>query len=712
MVCRNCGNQLNDGAQFCPKCGQRTVSPPQNAAAPQQPQPPQQPQVPYTAPAGNAGGEQPKQKKNMAPVAIVAVLLVIVLGVAGYKLLSKGPADTVEPDNTEAEDTELDHAGLDSSELDSVPVSGDISAQDAASDLLAYIDQAEKSMKDAESRLDPIWEKDDLTTSDFNEAISIAETLCSDLTDMRKQAEAVAGIDAKLTAAADEYFDMTLGACNAEHKMIVFLADFYDYFATLTDSQPEWGDYSSVVDYYNAFTDWVDSAKADYLAINSCPSNAQQEWAKVGTSLDLLAESSFKVCAGIDWDDPLREQSGENMLDRFSLTMDSAIDGCADCVGGEESHAGKQMELASALAEEMRAYAGMEEDARDAYQFKNIYAGVIDPEYNLEYEAIDTIYPSLYNSYDSFLIIKTGCISGNAKILVEAEIEGFTQKYSESFNLNSAYTEIRIKPPAQTGTLDLSSAKNAQLKVTISAQDGTWIDSKTFPVTLKSKYDFEWINDEYGVVTQDNILCFLTPESPTITELKRQAIEEISSMTGGRMDSFVGYQNPTSWENYVVTYLQAAGLMRAMYEMGVRYNMDSFSISGSNQHILFPADVLEQKSGLCIETSLAIASALQSAGMHAFLVLPTGHAQVAVETWSGSGQYFLIETTCLSQNNNTQSIFVEVANQLIKEQSTPTSGYPIIYKSSETWEEYLKSSNAYVIDCDDSRILGLTPFAN
>ena len=59
-------------------------------------------------------------------------------------------------------------------------------------------------------------------------------------------------------------------------------------------------------------------------------------------------------------------------------------------------------------------------------------------------------------------------------------------------------------------------------------------------------------------------------------------------MTGGQMNSFVGYQN-NAWNNhYVGTYLQAAGLMRAMYEMGVRYNMDPFSLSGSNQHILLP----------------------------------------------------------------------------------------------------------------------------
>lgn len=186
-------------------------------------------------------------------------------------------------------------------------------------------------------------------------------------------------------------------------------------------------------------------------------------------------------------------------------------------------------------------------------------------------------------------------------------------------------------------------------------------------------------------------------------------------MTGGQMNSFVGYQN-NAWNNhYVGTYLQAAGLMRAMYEMGVRYNMDPFSLSGSNQHILLPDDVLERQSGLCIETSLVIASALKSANMHAFIVLPPGHAQVAVEIWNGrgestagTGQYFLIETTSLS--SDLTNVFIDGANSLL-DNEPPKTG-PITYMNREQWKQYLAVEGTYLIDCDDANIMGLTPFAN
>lgn len=400
------------------------------------------------------------------------------------------------------------------------------------------------------------------------------------------------------------------------------------------------------------------------------------------------------------------------MSNRYETVEELQYEEFINCFKGEVNLLNWQRGISSKLADEIHAYAEMDEQERRGYEFEYVHTNKI----LLDYESIDTIYPALYNTYNAFVIIKTGCASGSRKIIVEAEIPGFTQKYQESFTLDSAYRAIYIKPPALTGDLDLTSAKDAQISVTISEQDGTVIDTKSFPVKIQSKYDVDWYTDEYGIATKDNILCYLTPESPAITQLKRVAIDEMSAMTNGSMESIVGYQS-TGFNHYVGTYLQAAGIMRALYEMGVRYNADSFSLSDGHQHVLLPADVLEQKSGLCIETSLTVASALQSAGMHAFIVLPPGHAQVAVEIWngngedtSGTGQYFLIETTALSDNWNNQNVFINDANALLEEKVLNSS--PIIYMNADTWYEYLSAEGTYVIDCDDSRVLGLTPFTN
>jgi hypothetical protein len=133
----------------------------------------------------------------------------------------------------------------------------------------------------------------------------------------------------------------------------------------------------------------------------------------------------------------------------------------------------------------------------------------------------------------------------------------------------------------------------------------------------------------------------------------------------------------------------------------IRYNMSSFSLSsGAHQRVLLPDDIISSKSGLCIETSLVLASALQSAGMHVMLIFPPGHAQVAVETWENSGEYFLIETTTLPMPPE-------------KHRET------VRYMSKEEWTDYIRGEGAYadqgpcvVIDCALSKTLGITPLSN
>jgi hypothetical protein len=189
--------------------------------------------------------------------------------------------------------------------------------------------------------------------------------------------------------------------------------------------------------------------------------------------------------------------------------------------------------------------------------------------------------------------------------------------------------------------------------------------------------------------------------------LKRKAIDILNEVTEGEMSSFAGYQGPV-YSELTDTFLQAASLMIAMSDMGVRYNNDVFSIEVANQHILFPQQVIDNKSGLCIETALVIASALQSAGMHTYLVFPPGHAQVAVEIWEGTGQYLLIETTSLPCK---WEDYKEYLAWLMAGSYNNEIDCPIIYLPPEAWKQYIDVGEIYLVDCSDGKLLGLTPFA-
>ncbi|MHB1315142.1 MAG: zinc-ribbon domain-containing protein [Christensenellales bacterium] len=324
----------------------------------------------------------------------------------------------------------------------------------------------------------------------------------------------------------------------------------------------------------------------------------------------------------------------------------------------------------------------------------------------VDYAATEKIYPNLYSTMDSVVNLTATCEGGDGNIMVRAEVVGFTQPYEQKVKVSEHITQLYIKPTVLTGDLDLWSSKDAQLVLSVTDIDSGEIivqDSKT--IKLMSIYDFILWEDEFGQYNFDNALAWLTPESEGILQLRRSAVDWMSNYSNGQFTSLAGYQLSSVWgadtkENNII--MQAVGLQAAMSEMGVRYNMGAYSMTeGLNQRVLLPDDVLLNGSGVCIETSLVMASALQSAEMHAMLIFPPGHAQVAVETWKDSGEYFLIETTLLPFAGTDEEI-----DKLVR------------YMNAEQWAAYLAdpwgdgSGSCYVVDCNMATPLGITGLSN
>lgn len=315
----------------------------------------------------------------------------------------------------------------------------------------------------------------------------------------------------------------------------------------------------------------------------------------------------------------------------------------------------------------------------------------------------DEIYPQQYSTYDSILIMDYYALENPVNALIEVEIPGFTQKYSETVKIDEQIHKMYIKPPVITGNPDLSAAKEAQLCVTVTNLDtGAPVESHSYPITIKSRNDFNFMSEEFGVSNCYNLLCLMEPEAQEIAELKRLAVDELIALTGGGMNAMAGYQRQGDYNDLTLTAYQAIALQCAMSDLGVRYIMDPYSVSGSNQRINLPSETMDKKSGLCVETALVMASALQSLNMHALLILPPGHCQVAVETWAGSGEYLLIETTLLPVDETT-NIFFDMSQY---PQYAPQAVGIATYFTKEQWALYLQ--DCYVIDCDDAISLGLT----
>ena len=543
--------------------------------------------------------------------------------------------------------------------------------------------------------------------------VSIFEETRNNLEELRARALQIPGMETHAKTACEHYFDMQVDVMNSLCSLYTFCSEYF--YLGLYEDIPVFSDYhSKIADYNQDLYAWYNRKKEIIDSIKDVPSSLDIEWGKYKKSFEMNLDICKKDYFAVEYDDYLRHASAQNLASRYLMEEEKGFNAFMNAMGANIDFTLSVRDWAELLADELINYTNLSKEERNAYVFQNDqYSRIL-----LDYEPIGEIYPSLYNIYDAFLIINTGCLCGTRDIVIEAEIPGFTQPMKQSYRLNSTYRKIYLKPPVLAGDIDLTSAKDAQIQLSIYEKNGIdLIDAQSFPVRIMSRNDFVWQDDEFGIFTKDNILCFVTPEAPAIAGLKRVATDEIKAMTDGAMESFPGYQklgdgylsNP-----FVITYLQAAGIMRALNSLGIRYVNDAFSLN-SHQHILLPSEVLEKKSGLCIETTLVVASALQSAGLHCFLVFPPGHAQVAVEIWEGSGQYFLIETTAVDDGNNSRGIFINNANKLI-DKKRPDG--PIYYYSAEDWKKMLTQTDAdgnllyYIVDCDDSGILGRTPFAN
>ncbi len=691
MFCPKCGKEISDNATFCPFCG-NSISSSKSIKN-----------------NDNKNKQFGNNKKNgkLLGIVVASIVVIIVIGTILVKTFGGNNGSAI-ADSNSFDYSVSENSISNESSRENIAETSD---SEALNELCELIDEAEALV--SKSYEDYSKVANDNPQLDFQERAKILKEAESGLENLQSQASQISGLDENVKTASNSYFDTVISSESKWYDVASFMAEYFK----LTLVIPEFANYDSLTEYKEALDSWYKNNKPiiDSIEATAC---IETEWENYKNTFEIFKYIVEKEQYALDNNDYLVHYSAYSLANRNIKLEEHGYLALIEAFKGETEHAKYQRSIAHKLAEEIKAYSELDGNAQKGYEFEYDRSDKI----TVNYDVADIIYPALYNTYDAFAIVKTGCINGSRSIVVEAEIPGFTQLFKQSYNLDSSYKAIYIKPPALTGNIDLTSAKEAQINISVYEKDGsTLIDSKSLPVTIKGINDFAWIDSEYGLSTDFNLLCYLTPDSKSIAALKRNAIDEMTNLTGGAVESIVGYQT-----NYVGVYYQAASILRAMYDMGIRYNMDPYSHDDATQHILLPEQVVSLKSGLCIETSLLMASALQSANLNAYLVLPDGHAQVAVELEDGSGEYYLIETTSLDSDVNNDAVFSTYGNALASssklddldnisdphDKKTYHWTWGIVYYSKSEWNEYIKENNVTIIDCNDSSILGLTPFVN
>lgn len=415
----------------------------------------------------------------------------------------------------------------------------------------------------------------------------------------------------------------------------------------------------------------------------SAPAFLDQIWRQYCHQVQLFATMCMLQREGIGYGDTLRLYSASQLLTREYSAMAKYELSMYDLIYREYAQMEARLQFLSGTMEP-EIVGACKNPMMTGFSWQQV-----TPEVILDYEMADSVYPNLYHSMDSVVNLIAHTRHGTRDLLVTAQVGDFTQQYRQKVTVGADLTRLAIKPAVLANLPDMTAARDTQLSFTVTdARSGELLVQESHPMKVYSLYDFGLYDNEFGLANYDDILAWTTPESDGVLKVRRQAITWMDEHNLF-IDSLIGYQNPSGLPDdqvYLISRAQAIALQGAISDLGVRYNMGAFSLN-SFQRILMPDAVVENRSGVCVETAVLLASALQSAKMHAMILFIPGHAQVALETWRGSAQYFLLETTMLPFADSEDSF-----NAFCR------------YLTQDEWNAYLQDCAsrgvAYVVDCN------------
>jgi hypothetical protein len=279
-----------------------------------------------------------------------------------------------------------------------------------------------------------------------------------------------------------------------------------------------------------------------------------------------------------------------------------------------------------------------------------------------------TLISPLYGKHldDFFIITITNNNDLPVKVVVESEIIGYSDKSIDTVDVAAGEVlEVRQNPRIMPSVIDsLSAERLVQAHIRVMALDDgverTLLD-ETAETVLFARRDFPWSISGF---TPDEVFelvaAMVMPHDPAVEALIRNAAEytESGMMWAGYGDH-IDDDDGGVWDR-----LQAIWQAEQDYDLAYINTWVSFA-PGSVQRIRLPAEVLDQRSGNCIELAILYASAAEALDLEAAIILVPGHAFVGVRTDQENANYYFIETTMIGDTDF--SAAVDSAQRLFTE---------------------------------------------
>jgi hypothetical protein len=265
---------------------------------------------------------------------------------------------------------------------------------------------------------------------------------------------------------------------------------------------------------------------------------------------------------------------------------------------------------------------------------------------------ITVIYPLYGSILDDFAVITvTNTGAAPAQVVARSEITGYTNQAVDTFTIEAGQSvEVRQNPlliPEMLDQLNVEKSAQFHIQVTdlVDGEEKLLLDG-TGETMIYARRDFPWsipgFSDEEVF---ELIAAMVMPNDPAVEELIRNAADYGSSgMMWSGYGEHVDDDDGGVWERLEAIW----DAEDDYYDLTYISTWVSFA-PGSVQRIRLPAEVLEQRSGNCIELAILFASAAEALDLEAAIIGVPGHAYVAVRTDQVNANYYFVETTMIGQ---------------------------------------------------------------
>ena len=288
----------------------------------------------------------------------------------------------------------------------------------------------------------------------------------------------------------------------------------------------------------------------------------------------------------------------------------------------------------------------------------------VEVDYVYTSELITVLYPLYGDILDDFTIVTvTNNNEETARIVIESEIVGYTSMAIDTVDVEPYETvEIRQNPlliPEIIDDLNAQKPDDFHLRVSYLDQgEKLQILDQTHETLVYARRDFPWAIEGFtSEEVYDLLASMVMPNDPAVEELLRAATDYTDS--GIIWSGYSGATNDDDgkvWDRLEAIWEAEAEVYDLIYvDTPVDFT------PGSVQRIRLPAEVIEQRSGNCIELALLYASAAEALRLEAAILLVPGHAFVAIRTDQEGAIYYPIETTMIGRSSFEEA--VEVGNQ-------------------------------------------------